>query len=351
MGPVVRGIHRRSVLSVKDLRGSAVAGGSLLESRLAFRTTEADPDRITEREMTPPRWSLHHSVRIRSDLPALIAGRSLLAGPLLRESFGSAAGPLTKNAVLSGDPDRAKVRRTGRTHDLPEGIFLGGFAPRAYFHHLGERISRLALLDLLPSELQDLPILVPEETLRFESLVDASSLLAPAAQLVPLRWQDEYRVRRVVWMDEVHRWTAGYPGVITHVEAMNRYRMRILAGLGIEPRVEPGLRLYVSRGERRRSPAELELERVAIECGLETWRPEEMSFADQVSLWSRAESVAGESGAAWTGALFASEGSKGIVVTDGSASGWPHLGRISGMSVRVLRSYDPERFRTALAGH
>ena len=152
-------------------------------------------------------------------------------------------------------------------------------------------------------------------------------------------------------MDEVHRWITGYPGVVTHVEAMDRYRMRILGGLCIEPRVEPRLRLYVAGGEMRRLPAESELERVASECGFESWRPEEMSFADQVSVWSRAESVAGESGAAWTGALLASEGSKGIVVTDGLASGWPHLGRISGMDVRVLRSYDPERFRTALVGH
>lgn len=317
----------------------------------ALRTTEEEPDRIIEGEMPPPRWSLHHSVRLRSDLPAVISRRSLLAGPLLRESLGSTAGPLTKNAVLLGYPDRVWVRRTGRTHYLPEGIFLGGFAPRAYFHHLGERISRIALMDLLPSELQDLPILVPEETLRIESLVDALRLLAPVAELIPLRWQDEYRVERVVWMDEVHRWTAGYPGAITHIEAMHRFRRRVLERLGVEPRVEPGLHLYVARGERRRSPEETALERVAIACGFEIWRPDETSFADQVSLWSRAECVAGESGAAWTGALFASEGSRGIVVSDELASAWPHLGRISGMGVRLLRSYDPERFRTALTGH
>lgn len=349
MDLVALGLHRRSHLTVKQLHDRGAAGGRLLESELVLRTTDDEPDAIFEFDAPSPRWSILEKVRIRSDLPAVIDGRRLVAGPFLLDSLRSPGEPLVKNAILRGGPNRVSVRRTGRTYALEEGIFLGGFAPRAYFHHLCERISRLALLDLLPPDLQGLPILVPEEILSVESLVEATRLLAPSHELVPLRWEDEYLVGRLVWIDEIHRWTAAHPQVMTHVEAMRRFRQKILHRLQIAPRIEPGLRLFIDRGARRRSPAAHDLRKLALDCGFESWTPETLPFAEQVGLWSRAEFVAGESGAAWSGSLFAPVGSKGLIVTGGEASGWPHLGRISGMRINLLRSYDPDGFTRELA--
>jgi len=340
---------RRQRLHVRDLSASTTTSGTLLSAGPGLRTTEDDPDALREIEFPAVSWSLHRGVRVRSDLPAVVSGRSLLVGPLLNESLTHGEPALSKNSVLQGRSDRAVIRRSGRTIRLPRGIFLGGFGPRAYFHHLCERVSRLTLLDHLPAEFQEFPILVPEETLKVQSLVDATRLLAPDRDLIPLSWEDEYLVDELVWMDEIHRWVAGYPGVVTHTQAMRIFRERILESLSIEPRTEPGLRIFVDRGEHRRSPEAEHFPEIARSFGFTVWRPEQSSFATQVRKWARIEAVVGESGAAWSGALFAPQHARGLVVTDGSASGWPHLGRISGMEVDLLRTSDPARFARALA--
>jgi capsular polysaccharide biosynthesis protein len=106
--------------------------------------------------------------------------------------------------------------------------------------------------------------------------------------------------------------------------------------------------LYLDRGDRRRSARAPEYRARAERAGFRAWSPETVSFADQVAIWSRIEAVTGESGAAWSGVLFAPEGSRGLVVNDGTASGWPHLSRISGMETRVIRPMDVEDFACSL---
>ena len=343
------GWQRRSRLVAEPMHLRASATGELIGSgACALRTVERTPELLEELPAETLRWSSHDTVTVRSDLPAMIRGGRLLAGPLLIDSLRRSESSLEKNAVLGSSGGRVRVRRTGREHRIEEGVFLGGFAPRAYFHHLCERISRLALLDLVPHRLASMPILVPEETLEVKTLVEATRLLAPRQELIPMRWEDEYRVREAVWLDEVHRWTAGFPGVFTHLEGMGRFRTQILDRLGIVPRVEPGLRLFLERGDRRRSERAPEFRTQAERAGFRAWSPEQMSFADQVATWSRAEAVTGESGAAWSGTLFAPKGARGLVVTDGSASGWPHLGRISGMEIRLVVPKAREDFTSAL---
>jgi capsular polysaccharide biosynthesis protein len=244
---------------------------------------------------------------------------------------------MCKNALLHGEGERVHVRRTGRRVRIPEGIFLGGFAPRAYFHHLAERISRLPLVEHLPAEYRGFPLLVPAETLDWPGLVDATELIAPGRELVPLSWENEYQVERLVWIDEIHRWTAGHPGVVTHLDAMGLFRRRVLDAAGITPQAENGLRLFIVRGERRRSPNESELAEASEQLGFVQWKPEQWSFVEQVRMWARAEVVVGDDGAAWTGAVFSPEGSSGLVVTDQLPSGWPHLGRVGRRSIQLHR--------------
>jgi hypothetical protein len=328
---------RQGTLKVRPIHLESTASGELSTDPRVLLTSRKHPDVIEEVELPLPHWYLHERVTVRSDLPGLIKGGQLLAGELFREALSSGQ-PLVKNSVLHGLRERALVRRSGPQVRLENGIFLGGFAPRAYFHHLAERLSRLPLLQLVPEEFRGLPLLVPEETLDWHGLAALTELLAPDNKVIGLSWEREYVVRRLLWLDEIHRWTAGHPGVTTFVEPMNRFRRAVHEALNIRPRVEAGLRLFVVRGPLRRSPNEERLVDEAAEFGFVPWRPETLPFAEQVAMWSKAEAVVGDDGAAWTGLIFSPLGSVGLVLTDQAPSGWSHLSLIGGRETVLYRA-------------
>lgn len=328
-------------LDVALARDFARDGGELIPAGAGFRTREEAPDAVEDVTLPSVNWSAHRRAAVRVDLSGVIQGKRLLVSPIFRSELESNA-PVRKNSLVEGRTHSAIVRRWGPQKTIPQGIFLGGFAPFAYFHHLCERLSRLSLLCELPSRYQTFPLLVPSRTLAISSLVEATYLLAPHQEIIPIERKHEYRIGELVWIDEIHRWSAGFSGAVTSRDGMTRFRHAILEALGVAPCVQRGVRLYLVRGPLRRSVNEEVLIREAEQFGFVPWRPEQHSFEEQVRTWSSAEAVVGDGGAAWSGALFAAEGSTGVVVTDGSAAGWPHFGRISGMDVHLLRLHRPQ---------
>jgi hypothetical protein len=333
--------RRRERLQIALATDYARSSGELVHSGTGFKTSEDTPDLIKEVAFPTVNWSTHRRVTVRADLSGIINGRRLLVSPTVRDAL-EVHGPIRKNSLLEGHADRATVRRWGAEINIPRGIFLGGFGPFAYYHHLCERISRLSFMSDLPEKYRTFPILAPSRAISIESLVAATRLLAPSQKIISIERKKEYLVGELVWVDEIHRWTSGYPGAVTSREGMERFRREILSALNIVPQRRPGVRLYIVRGPLRRSVNEDALLREARRLGFTAWHPQQHSFAEQVRTWSSAEVVVGDGGAAWSGCLFAAEGSKGLVVTDHSAAAWPHFGCISGMDVRMLRLHFPE---------
>lgn len=352
-GPIPSSLHIRPTShgSTQSGRWIAPGPGLLDHPRLLPR-----PRSLRAPEL---RWSVHEDAVVRSSLSGIVKGHHLLIGPGLQQAIRwhdtHRFGDFSKGPMVLGPFGPARLHRAELTEALPEGIFLGGFGRGAYYHHLVERVSKLPALEFLPADLRGLPLLVPDEVLEVPGLLDAMALLAPMNQLIGLHRSTEYVVGRLVWIDEPTVWTARDTAMTMHLRAVRSFRSAVLSALSIVPAVDSDVRLFIVRGDVARSSNERELLHIAESLGLNPWRPELASFADQVATWSRAHCVVGDSGAAWTGVIFSPADSVGIIHRfDSGASGWEALAEVGGRGITHLfadgpsRRVDPESFAHCL---
>jgi capsular polysaccharide biosynthesis protein len=169
-----------------------------------------------------------------------------------------------------------------------------------YFHWLTEALPRVAVLDVLG--LGNLPLIVPSSLEAFH--LDSLALLGIGADRLTSFDQeapfggDHLRPDTLVWPAPAAH--TGLPAAWACAWLRER-----LAPVQAEA---PRRRLYVSRGSARRSVAnELELLGVFERFGVEPVLAEQLSFEEQVRLFSSAELVCGPHGAGLANALFATD--------------------------------------------
>jgi capsular polysaccharide biosynthesis protein len=284
-----------------------------------------------------------------------------------------ASGRIKGAGVLVHDGDRVLHRLPRDPQVIEQGIQLTGNHTQNWYHWMAEILPKASLLDRLEHPARDWPLLVPEAAVRYPSYRDALHTLVPDHPIV-LVPDVPVLVRRLLVLDGLILHTPGFaPSVLPrhgtellNVDGMRRFRARLLEGLAVEPRVEPGVRLFLDRHhDPERAYNREELLGIAKEQGFVPVVGSDLSLQEQAALFSRAELVVGPNGAAWTNVLFSGEGCRGLcwLVPDGLGGPWfRNLAHVAGAELRYLEAeprstgnplkvdywVDPERFRRAL---
>ncbi len=228
--------------------------------------------------------------------------------PLLDEEQVGIDGFQVSRMRLRSEKEDAPILMNSATHfelRLPKelrsieipAVLIGGGGQ--YYHHSIEHVSRLATLDALGLG-ADLPLVVNDDLLPFQ-LEHLALLGYPPERLIRVKVDEPVRFRRLLaptplvqggkWMDPmIPAW----------------YRSRLVpARTGRAQR-----RLYLSRGPalRRQILNEEELRRMLVSEGYEVVRPETLTVAEQIALFSEASHIVSPSGAALTNMIYAPPG-------------------------------------------
>lgn len=215
-----------------------------------------------------------------------------------------------KKFVIRANADHEKIK---------SGIWLSGNFSGNYYHLLLEFMPKFLFLDklLVPP---DVPLLVDaaistipqlQELLEYfnrenreviylgrRCLYDVETLYyLPIINFVPPDYADVQRMR--------------YEDCFFHAGALEFIRATLLPRAAVR---SFGSKIYLSRKNSmsRRRCNEDEVIRVFEKYGFEICYPENLSVAEQIALFSRADFVAGVTGAAFTNLIFAKPGCKAL---------------------------------------
>lgn len=208
--------------------------------------------------------------------------------------------------------DNHLLLRATHTDQAPvkEGIWLAGQSSGNYYHWLVEFLPRLKTIEEHP-EYRGLPLIVDAGL--HENLIECLRRLAPERELVPLRAQHRYRFERLVvpsslnWLPhDFRRDAVALPQDFAFTPPAIDYLRSRLAGLE-EKSVAGRRRLYIVRRNPayRRLINDDEVERFFLSRGFESVCPDDMSLAEQIETFSRAEVIAGPTGAGFANMVFA----------------------------------------------
>jgi capsular polysaccharide biosynthesis protein len=206
---------------------------------------------------------------------------------------------------------------------LEVAINLVGTFSHNYYHWLLEILPRLATLEAAwtPADAAGLPILVDAAPASTPQLREALVALAPGHPLVVVPKGRTRLVRRLIvpsqlaWLPpDLHDGLEMRAGdTIVAREAIAFLRDRFLPLFGA-PAGTSRRRISMFKPHSSRLVNGAELEPVCGAFGLERVRPELLSFAEQVRLFSEAEVVVIEGGAAVASLAFAPPGARVVVL-------------------------------------
>jgi len=206
---------------------------------------------------------------------------------------------------------------------IEEGIFLLGFGSSNYFHLTVELIAKLKYIDNEP-EIRSLPILVDESIMKvpqFRQMIEVVNI--HERQIIPLKSGHKYRVKRLVfpsdcsWMPiNIKNNTSLDIQDFRVAEGNLRYvRETVMKNLKIEKCV-PTRKIFISRKSQYsgRLINEAEVSQLFGQYGYEVIYPEDLTFEQQVRVFSEAKYIAGVTGAGLTNILYCSPGTTFICI-------------------------------------
>jgi len=357
---------QRSVLAPEAL-------GVSLGPRMAFEPREVGAARRIERPFPPLRAHRFTDAFVDARSSSVLLGAEHVLSDWAFDHL--AHGRVKGSSVLLQARDQVLHRLPVDPPVVDRGIHLGGYHCQNWYHWIAEILPRLSLLDRLPQEWRESPLLVPPRALAPGTFREVFEALAGDHPTHPLDESQPTLVRDLVVIDDLILHTPGFgtgSGPRTELELMNlpamqRYRELLRAELGLEDRIEPGLRIFIDRQhDPERSYNRDEIIDVARAQGFRTILAERLSLREQAELFARAEVVVGANGAGWTNVIFSSPGARGLcwLVRDGLGGPWfRNLGLLSGVELSYLEVeprgegnplkvdywVDPERFADALS--
>jgi len=202
---------------------------------------------------------------------------------------------------------------------LPKGIAVFGSGASNWYHWLIEILPAAFLAEGLPKDYSDFPLIVPEECLAVKSYRDSLAVFSGGRAVITQPIAAPMTVDKLIWIDSVAsgpmNLASGHWPVPSdyrqHAPVLRRYRAAIMDRLGIGE-TSPSRRMFLARDQSRRSYNQEELLAAATRYGFEPVFPEQLSFREQVELFSSAEFVIGPSGAAFANMLFCQPGTRGL---------------------------------------
>ncbi len=221
-------------------------------------------------------------------------------------------------------------------------VVIGGPFETNYFHGLFNWFSRLILLDqMAPQFRADLSI---------KYLVDRSAQREPFASVLAalgltterIIWSDpaiDYRIEHAVFVSFLHE------GLLCP-ETIKLTAKTIRNALDIDETRPGWRRLWISREHfldpRRRIQNIDEIEPILSRYGFERVTLEDLSFGEQVRLFSEAEIVAGSHGAGFSNIIFCPKNTRIVLIEKdftrftGIARLFPHLAAICGLYAETV---------------
>jgi capsular polysaccharide biosynthesis protein len=292
---------------------------------------------------------------VLNDTSLVVQGRRLIGPAGAERQLPS--GMRVKGPGIIAHRDRSVLVEAPRpTHRSPGGIRLTGFGSGNWYHWLVEILPAAVLLDALPDELRDLPVLVPTSVLERAATREALELVLPGRTFLPVPRTGTIAVDRLVWIDSPV-WGARTlrDGVLPSVAAtcpnlsvLRAFRDRVLerlgehdtdgvAGVDGTTRAPQRRVLLVRPPGSKRAANQHELHPLAERHRLELVDPGTLTFAQQVRLFHDASLIVGGWGAAWSSLLFAHPTTRGLMWAPELFRTWPLFANLAPVSDMELR--------------
>jgi capsular polysaccharide biosynthesis protein len=190
---------------------------------------------------------------------------------------------------------------------------------RNYFHWLIECLPRMMIINQFET-LQDVPLII-DAALPLQQL-EALRLINNDRLLIQLPLNQACKVEKLFYPSSLSIINDNYKAPLQYDKdilyspmAINFVRNFFLEKIG-DKSLAPSKKLYVSRGKSpyRRLINAKQVEAVMLERGFEIVCPENLSFVEQVKLFSQASVIVGPSGAGLANLLFAPQACKVYVL-------------------------------------
>lgn len=196
---------------------------------------------------------------------------------------------------------------------IDKGIRVFGAGSANWYHWLVEILPAVFFSRYLPKEFDEHPLVVPKAAWDISQMRDSIELLRGnrAVRLIDstcCMFKELVLIDKIV--EEPFNLRCGYwpkpKDYSYHPAAMQEYRQELIQKVG-SASGSPDRRVYLARGNDRRSYNQEELVDIASRYGFESVLTEQMSFREQVKMFSSARFIVGPSGAAFANAIFCRE--------------------------------------------
>lgn len=223
-----------------------------------------------------------------------------------------------KNTLYS-NKDKTEISYNGElVKYIEEGIMLLESASYNYYHFNVEILSKLCVIDEI-EEYKNTPLIVDSRIIQIPQLKEELEIL-------------NKHNREIIYIEE------GYLGKVKKLICLGdmsilpvnivegsqyKYNDCITSEIGINLlnkklalKGEPTKKLFISRKNTqfKRIDNQEEVEETFVKFGYEIIYPEEMSFKEQLNIFSKANTIAGVSGSGLTNIIFSNENTKLICI-------------------------------------
>ncbi len=352
-----RSPRRLRIVTLSDRRGVESAGGRLssptefevqpLQSWRPDNDTMITTSAVGSGTTAVPGvgWATLRGV-LMNDTSIVLCGDRLVSPPDTHRLVSSGMrvkGP----GIVSHHARTVIVEHHRPARRAKSGIRLTGFGSSNWYHWLVEILPPAVLLDRLPPDLRDLPVIVPEVTAERAAWSESLETVLPGHPRIIAPRYGYIEVDQLHWIDPaVHGIRTFQDGATPDLDrtavdlpVLRQFRELILDRLGVTA-APTGRRIMLTRPEgAARSANQSDLIAIARAHGLEPVDPGTLSFREQVRLFAQSDLVAGGWGAAWSSMIFAAPHSKGLMWAPAYFSRWPlysNLAPLSGMMLRHL---------------
>lgn len=224
-------------------------------------------------------------------------------------------------SVRNIDEDYAIVESIKSNERIPNAISLIGFASFNYYHFTIELLSRIQYIDKF-KEYMSIPILVDEKALSIPQFKEILNMVNENNHpIIPIKKNHIYEIEKLVY-PSYNTWLPINleKGMKTKAEdflmaksTIEYIRNRVLKFNKIyEDSLNGYRRIFISRknAKNKRLINEEEVIEITKKYNLEIVYPEELTFLQQVKLFSESEYIIGSTGAAFTNILFCPKNAK-----------------------------------------